>query len=522
MKSREESSHVEMMVPCRPLLQRLPCLQKPDHAIKSFREGKAGMRRLNWIEPSSSRAAATLNLIEDSPPAAEVFGGYSEAFASLSQIAADEGPIVLNLFLPNTSSESEIPKEASRGLDFLERLAQRITRTRPLYIIGEKLTLPLKERLLDIWPWSRILPARDFQDKEPCVTWRPGPWDRNLDDARLMIGSDLLLVLVLNHEKRIVDFTEKTFCEYQTTREPIDLHRFVRMVSGLSFEDWDELRSRAKAVDEPCAIFDQYSIESWLSGRIDAEHLPHSVVIGWRDTDSTKKSMFYVSAWSYNHYEIKFPIGVIAHVCEEFLGRYLSRPLESSSLEHFSSDFINELFPLGSPSLPLRFPCKWLFDGSIGQLYLDRFHPAFIGQSYVLEQALSDLSSQLSRSFQSLYGTRPPHRNEQQERVWRLLCRTIDLDAYRDRQPFRATRVGRITRITTHARTIAWEDEQGRERILLNNAPHDFADIPKNQRFEATVLYHPGREKLSAKYRSQQIGIGIPRFPSLGHHTNVI
>jgi hypothetical protein len=349
----------------------------------------------------------------------------------------------------------------------------------------------------------------------------------DLEYARLSLGVDLLAFVALDRESATPRFvpTEMAQPDEGSELDSLSLDATCRAIKSLTSDQWvHTLDSRMRGTKEGIPDPDEYheclmrpDLEQWLpqnlleqpiggqpgytgSTTTFREILPNAAVVGcWPRSPSTGLLGFYFAAWLHDSYEIVCPLSQIAQDVHSFLTLF-AFPTTAPDTPRFGADCERgeyQQLELEHRRYPLRGRRRWVFNARNQRLYVRGLAPVYIGQGRDEPAARADLTEKLDRDFQDLYGTRPPHRDETQERVWRLLCRVIDLDAYRDRRPFRATRAGRIRRVSADARVVGWEDERGSERILLRNAPREFAEIPKGGRFEATILYHPGTDELS-------------------------
>jgi hypothetical protein len=261
----------------------------------------------------------------------------------------------------------------------------------------------------------------------------------------------------------------------------------------LSYYDWMRLFDRTHDVGEACAIFDQKSLQRWLGDQSIDRDLPHSGVVGWHfpPRDPQHFTLFF-AAWLHAFYRIEAPLTDAAQRCvRDFLTRFASPLFGRTTMDKAENTrgFYEQLTCRGN-DYPLRGRRVWWFDASTRRLYVDGLTQLYVGQGSDEPAARANLAAKVDRDFQALFGTRPPDRDEQQDRIWQLLCQIIDLDAYRDQKPLRLVRVGQIRKRTANARIVGWEEDRRAQKVPLERAVPEFADIPNGVRFEATMRCH--------------------------------
>jgi hypothetical protein len=81
-------------------------------------------------------------------------------------------------------------------------------------------------------------------------------------------------------------------------------------------------------------------------------------------------------------------------------------------------------------------------------------------------------------------------------RLYEMLSKYLDLNAFETNTPFTIHRIGRIEEGTFgESRRVRWEDGT-RIRVALHQAPPEFAVLTKGTRFSALAQYHSQNKKL--------------------------
>jgi hypothetical protein len=330
----------------------------------------------------------------------------------------------------------------------------------------------------------------------------------DLDSARAALGVDLITVYEVNWDKETVRPINLSRSEGVTPYETHQISAVVEAFSRFRYADWTGVIDRTiylKSADryvvdasERRAIFNQKDPLLELATQLCGEPPPYAGVAGWRsDPREGCEGIKYVYAavWVQGGFEAMFPLTQAAEQVDKALALETLTPprIPTALAELVVRDEIEALSDENEIRIPLRRRLVRTYVKETGLLYIEGLSPRFIGCGAEFDSAWKDLVHQVGECVQALYRTRPFNRTEQMERVWRLLCRFINIQAYRDSRPMRLFRVGNITAApSAEERVVVWEEDSREDRVRLDQAPREFfvpGEYPVSQRFEAMVYY---------------------------------
>jgi hypothetical protein len=234
-----------------------------------------------------------------------------------------------------------------------------------------------------------------------------------------------------------------------------------------------------------------------LKNQLRGEPLPYAVVAGCRPVADTEGvQIVYAALWVQDGFEASVPLTLAAELIDRSLADEPLDPGPTSPplalIVPGVRDVVEVLTDGEKINIPLREGLLRTYDSEEGILSVEGLSQDFRGRGSNFESAWKDFVRQIYEHVQSLYRTRPFNRSEQQERVWRLLCRHINIQAYRESRPMRLFRIGTITAAPSeHERVVTWEEDAREDRVLKGQAPPEFfKEYQVCHRFEAMVYYN--------------------------------
>jgi hypothetical protein len=238
-------------------------------------------------------------------------------------------------------------------------------------------------------------------------------------------------------------------------------------------------------------------LHPWLGeARLAPEHCPSLAVLGRLRCPASRYAYFYLAAWLYDAYALRQPRTAVALALADTLSHVELGPegLGPQPDADPSGLWLRELLTeldCGSTHYPLRRPLLASHLASSPSCTLvEGFSPIFTQLGETPAETRKNFLLLVHGLFQKYCRTRPFNRDEQQERLWRLLCRFIDVPAYREQQPLRLFRVGQIlARPTADECLVKWEEDEEEETIRVGPGwtPEGFGALPLQARFEAEV-----------------------------------
>jgi hypothetical protein len=320
----------------------------------------------------------------------------------------------------------------------------------------------------------------------------------NLFCVRLFHGIDWFGVFARDLHTRAVQLVARSQLEPVAASEGEQLRALEETLRALPSEGWQAQAERVQTLGLGYAAYDQESLQSWLGrDRLAPDGWPNLTVLGRIPCRSTRVEYLYLAVWLFDAHEIMMPKTASAQAVEDRIRgveldpEQTGEPFETSPPDRLSQLSLSQL-EADSACLPLRRPLTAYWSEDDALVWVEGFSPALTGDGHSSQEAIGDFSAVVHGWFQALYRTRPFNRDEQQERLWRLLCRFIDVQAYRDHQPLVLFRLGRIVAVPSEStREVEWEEDARRETVHLEagQAPDDFGKILLDSWFEAEVAY---------------------------------
>jgi hypothetical protein len=137
-----------------------------------------------------------------------------------------------------------------------------------------------------------------------------------------------------------------------------------------------------------------------------------------------------------------------------------------------------------------------IFCKSEKRLWIEGFSPQITGSGRTVRSALEDFSGRIHGAYQRLRLMADHQFQKDDLRLYEMLSKYLDLNAFETNTPFTIHRIGRIEEGTFgESRRVRWEDGT-RIRVALHQAPPEFAVLTKGTRFSALAQYHSQNKKL--------------------------
>ena len=254
----------------------------------------------------------------------------------------------------------------------------------------------------------------------------------NLHQVRLRFGADLLAVFRVEQSTKAIVRVAGSASEGAVPSEQRRLDATEQALASLHFDHWNELYRRTKIkLREPTAVFDQTALISWFAGRLSWDECPYSAAVGWLVGKDEGPSLFYVVAWLSGVYEIKIPLNTVVKRVDYCLRALADKGISvvARPVAGYDEGRVTDL-PAGTETYMFRRPLDWVFEPAFEQLNVEGFSPALVGEGKDRASAWDDFLQKIDVYFQALHLIQPFRRTEDQERIWRLLDRFLDIDRY--------------------------------------------------------------------------------------------
>jgi len=349
---------------------------------------------------------------------------------------------------------------------------------------------------------------RYAQDQESPVTIEPTDFDQLVWG----FGLDLVCAFQCPTDVPYCDFSPPSLSVRLNRKEKDRLDMVYQSVKNGSSSDWSNLFKRMvgdeSAEDVDWVPLCKESIGPYLAKPLVQSCAVHSAILGRLRQDRHDAQSFYLAIWERESYELVAPLTMLGRSVHSAACK-----LEASDQGPAASGV--ELGSIvrcrgGLRDYEFVAPLHTVFDVELEKLSVEGFSPVFTGDGGTYETALEDFGRKLDAEYQLLRGTRPVHRDERQDRSWRLLCRYVDREKVEDQIPLVTWRVGRVVECPADGpRVVQWEEDDQREQVPRGKAPDEFLDSDSfgvGTRFEAEVASSSRSDEFLEILRCRPIG----------------